>query len=223
MQEVTPPPEWMGGHFNFLPTKRGWGTGIWSRFKFDSQSEIPDLDKTELSSIDNALTGYICGAKITLPKFGQCSFISIHAYPSKVDEKYLHKLQKEVLKTENAKDVWPGDLIWWLTRKLTKSTNQVIIGGDWNTSLLFDKVYGPRGNLGFFSRMKETGWFDALKKFSSDEIQTYYKKNSGPYQLDHIFLTEELYKDLKDGRVQNSNQILSASDHAPVLLDFDIK
>lgn len=218
LQEVTAPPKTIGGHFHYRPTTRGWGTGIWSRYSFDSLSEIPDVDNKELSSIDDALAGYICGAKITLPKFGQCTFISIHAYPSKVDKKYLRNLDKDSLKTENAKEVWPGDLIWWLTRKLPKSTDQVLIGGDWNTSILFDKIYGPRGNLGFFRRMKATGWYDALKKFSDQEIQTYFKSDSAPYQLDHIFLTEKLYNSLKDGRVQSSNEFLMASDHAPVIL-----
>jgi exonuclease III len=123
------------------------------------------------------------------------------------------------VKTPSAGRVWPGDLLWRATRALPSSGASAVLGGDWNTSLRFDEVYGPRGNAEFFDRMRDSGWCDAMKKFQEAEVQTYFRAGKGPYQLDHVFLTSDLFSRLRGAEVTATTQVLAASDHAPIILE----
>jgi len=222
LQEAAAPPEEFGGTFHLNRTRRGWGTGIWSRFPLGSLDTLDGVDATELATALPALKGYVASAVVDPPGGGSIVVVSVHAYPSKVPEKYLGGLDPDVLVAPPQKDVWPGDLLWWLTRRLPTETVPAVVGGDWNTARLFDENYGPRGNREFFERMAETGWHEAMRKFFDSEVQTYYREGRGPYQLDHVSLTGELYDLLGLGLVDASDGVLAASDHAPIVLDFDV-
>jgi endonuclease/exonuclease/phosphatase family metal-dependent hydrolase len=221
LQEVRPPQRAYGGHLHLNPTRRGWGTAVWSGEEFSSLGEVPAGDAVELERELSAVRGYVASAEIEAPT-ASLTVVSVHAYPARVPDEYLEELDLTDLIVAPATAVWPGDILWRLTRGLPTSGRSAILGGDWNTARLFDEVYGPRGNHEFFVRMSETGWFEAIRKFFDTEVQTYFRPGRGAYQLDHVFLTEDLYSNLSSAEVVTTDEILSASDHAPMVLTIDL-
>lgn len=220
LQEAKVPPSTFGGHFHMVNTNRGWGTAIWSKYPFSWTGNFPNGSESLNEKIKEALAGYVASAVIGLSSSCSLSVTSVHAYPAAVKKQYLEDFPIESVKLPSESNVWPGDLIWWSTRFLPSEGGSFILGGDWNTSLLFDKVYGPRGNAEFFARMRDTGWYTAMKKFHETEVQTYYSPGKGPYQLDHVFLTSDLYDGLKTAEVLPTPKVLSTSDHAPIVLEI---
>lgn len=220
LQEVRTPQRVYGGHLHLNPTRRGWGTAVWSGDEFSSVGEVPTGETVEIERELGAVRGYVASAEIEGPT-ASITVVSVHAYPARVPDEYLEDLDLTDLIVPPAKDVWPGDILWRLTRGLPTGGRSAILGGDWNTARLFDETYGPRGNHEFFVRMSETGWFEAIRKFSDTEVQTYFRPGRGEYQLDHVFLTEDLYSNLSSAEVVTTAEVLSASDHAPIVLEID--
>jgi exonuclease III len=220
LQEVRVPPMTFGGHFHIVPTARGWGTGVWSKYPFSWTGTLPRGSDSSHEAIGDALAGYVATAAVELSPGRSLSVTSVHAYPAPVDARFLAGFSIDSVKCPAAAGVWPGDLVWWATRSLPNAGDPIVLGGDWNTALRFDEVYGPRGNAEFFARMSETGWCDAMKKFHDAEVQTYFSTGRGPYQLDHVFLTSDLFNSLQGADVAATPQVLGASDHAPIVLEI---
>ncbi len=219
LQEVRKKPDSAPGALHLLTTKQGWGTGIWSNLELSEKAEILNPEHADYPTLRDAILGYSASANVLVREDRPISVMSIHAYPAEVKPEYLIGFSHPI-KSPSAKMLWPGEIFWWLTKDLPQSGRDIIIGGDWNAALLFDKVYGPRGNEEFFDKMRAAGWRDALKKFQPNETQTYFRKGRHPYQLDHVFLSEALYDRLVNASVDISDTFLSCSDHAPLVLDF---
>ena len=223
LQEASAMPDGFLGEYHFNRTRHHWGTAVWSRYPLTSfDDDLPDIDRQELQKVLPAVDGYLAGALVEVPGVGDVAAVSVHAYPSQVGEQHLTDLDASELVVPPQKAVWPGDILWWLTRKLPAHGTPSILGGDWNTARRFDEVYGPRGNREFFQRMTETGWREALRKFNEEEVRTYFSRGKTPYQLDHVFLTDGLYEPLKRGFVDSSAEVLLASDHAPIVLEIEV-
>ena len=222
LQETAALPDGFPGECHFNPTRRHWGTAVWSHYPLRSFDDLPGIDRQELQTVLPAVDGYFAGALVEVPAVGEVAAVSVHAYPSQVGEQYLTGLDASELVVPPQKAVWPGDIQWWLTRKLPAHGTPSILGGDWNTARRFDEVYGPRGNREFFQRMTETGWREALRKFHAEEVRTYFSRGKTPYQLDHVFLTDGLYETLRRGFVDSSAEVLLASDHAPIVLELEV-
>jgi len=106
----------------------------------------------------------------------------------------------------------------------------IIISGDFNmdrrmdenpTSSKFSKK-GETRHADFFDGILRLGFQDCLRKFHSLPIQT-YRHNRGiyPWELDHMFVTPELYNRLKSINVYVDESILSLSDHNPIVAEFE--
>jgi exonuclease III len=67
--------------------------------------------------------------------------------------------------------------------------------------------------------MRDTGWCDAMRKFHKTEVQTYFRKGRAAYQLDHVFLTQDINERLQAAEVTATPDVLGASDHAPIVLE----
>jgi exonuclease III len=96
-----------------------------------------------------------------------------------------------------------------------------VVGGDLNLSLLWDQ--GRRNNMSreIFANLSSQGFHDLGSIKHKKEIQTYWKTNTGPFQLDHLFSDEETATRLSAFTVYR--EIVTErnwSDHAPVVLEF---
>jgi len=117
--------------------------------------------------------------------------------------------------------VWHSDLIYGAVKQLPPVAENFIFGGDWNTSRLFDKVYGPRGNQEFFDRMEAAGLVETFRLFYTEEIQTWFKKSNSPYQLDHLFSDRTMSKTVRNCMVDSKPALEGLSDHAMLVVDFN--
>ena len=208
------------GHLHFAPSKSGWGTAVWSRHPLGDRVALPPSDDERRSLFAHELDGYVATATVNVPGAPPLLAVSVHAWPAPLKLEVVARLGIDGLKTPAAKKVWPTDLIWLATRHLPSASARVVLGGDWNAARLFDTVYGPRGNQEFFDRMAETGWHEVMRRFHKNEHQTYFRKGRGPYQLDHVFVSSALLSGLASARVETEGGVRSASDHAPVVVEW---
>ena len=100
-----------------------------------------------------------------------------------------------------------------------------LVGGDWNTSPLFDTDYPntkwakAKASTEFFERRKTAGWWDAMRRFHEIEVRTYLDPTT-----DHARSTACSPIPI---RTTNSLAVTSSttqavtglSDHAPVVID----
>ena len=223
LQECQPRAEpHTGGNFYYSPTRRGWGTGVWSRWELSDCGPFPSALSNEWDRYRGALDGYIASACVRVMDTLDLHVTSVHAYPATVPNECLEGFDVDAIRLPSALAIWPGDLVWWAFRGSAQASTPAIIGGDWNTARLFDKTYGPRGNSEFFERMVSAGWCEIARQFHAEEVQTYFKAGKGPYQLDHVFAGALLGEAAVRFDVVRSEPVLAVSDHAALLVEFDL-
>lgn len=109
------------------------------------------------------------------------------------------------------------------------SAKNILIAGDFNMDRRMDD--NPTGskfaNKGttptndFFDALLDMGFYDCMRKFQSNPIQTHRNARSKfPWELDHMFATEDLYNSLTD---INTVEVQELSDHDPIIANFNIK
>lgn len=100
---------------------------------------------------------------------------------------------------------------------------QFIVGGDFNSCRLIDKVQGTKYHTEFFESIESNGFFNCHRKFYDDEQQTFWgKKTKYPYQDDHLFVSEGLADQIISYDVLDYESIKTLSDHTPVLMEISI-
>lgn len=97
-----------------------------------------------------------------------------------------------------------------------------ILGGDLNSALAFDTNYGGRENELLFANLAESGFVDLRLRHQREEVQTYYKARTRPYQLDHVFADRTTELRVRSWTVLGEvASRLGLSDHAPVLVTLE--
>lgn len=102
----------------------------------------------------------------------------------------------------------------------------IIIAGDFNMDRRMDD--NPTGTVfaakdtyptnEFFDAILDMGFHEGMRKFSSDPVQTHHNaKSEFPWELDHIFMTKELYDRLRN---IETIEVPELSDHDPIVADF---
>ncbi len=164
----------------------------------------------------------IASATVETPA-GPVSVSSVYAYPVALQPEHIDGFDPASLRLPSAKDVWPGDLVWWALRDWVPSSGRALLGGDWNTSRVLDHPT-PRGNAEFFERMKRAGWGETARAFFPEEeaAATYARNPARPMQLDHFFASADLARTTTHFEVVRTDAFRDASDHAPILAEFDV-
>jgi endonuclease/exonuclease/phosphatase family metal-dependent hydrolase len=94
----------------------------------------------------------------------------------------------------------------------------VIIGGDFNTSRLFDTPK-PRGNAEFLDRVEEQ--FTSLhRRFHDKDERTFF--GNGEHQLDYLYADSTLASRATNCWVVPREEVDQFSDHSPVVADLEI-
>jgi endonuclease/exonuclease/phosphatase family metal-dependent hydrolase len=108
------------------------------------------------------------------------------------------------------------------------AARRFLVGGDWNTSPLFDNDYPntkwgrAKASTEFFERRKRAGWYDAMRRFHDGEIRTYLDPRTGPREIDRVFTDSETYNELVGCHVLDDVAVTELSDHAPLVVDIAI-
>ena len=107
----------------------------------------------------------------------------------------------------------------------------IVIAGDFNmdrrmddnpTSTRFSKVGEQRHNMFFYSILS-LGFVDCLDLRYPNYVQAYrHSISTFPWQLDHMFAKDALSKTLVSLGVPQTDDVISRSDHNPIIADFDL-
>ena len=99
----------------------------------------------------------------------------------------------------------------------------LLIGGDFNADLQFDKMqYGESHHL-FFERLKDFELYDCVKKFHNKRVQTLRHKTSNfAWQNDYLFAGKKLYDKCISCEVIDDKSLYDISDHNPIIAEFKL-
>lgn len=147
-------------------------------------------------------------------------FASVHTQAGSVKPKILdrHPWDHVPLSTPGRK-VWQMDLIPFELHRLF-ADQTFVWGGDLNSAVRMDH---PKEN-----RLREiwsqAGSCDLRLRFFADEQQTFFAKNSQPYQLDHVFGDAATEARVVDWRVDTEPALSdpALSDHAPIWVELQV-
>lgn len=205
---------WGRDRIAYLPRRPGddWGTAVVSNDR-----------PIELHKIDAAATPWLHelrgAATITRTLDGGLRLISIHSHASPVPEKRFAKGLSRPTRRCRDDAVWEIELIAEELQPIVHG-EQFVAGGDLNSSLLFDEVYGRhRNNWKLFDNLRSQGFIDT--RDTQHEQRTFFRGGAREYQLDHVFADRTTAGRVVGWNVlRDAAQDLELSDHAPVLVDF---
>ena len=230
LQEARPPADvtevWQGG-LVFSPTwlrepgdERAWGSAVLSH-------STPIVDRRESAG----------GPWLTEPQGGAAAIAATDgpdplwlaslysdASPLEPARRELHKDSIGSLKLCEPPKVWTIELIApELARVFGES--RFVCGGDLNSGLLFDSNYRKRSNRALFDNLAALGFVDLRPRHFANEQQTFFAKNKGYYQLDHVFSDPDTEASTRSWRVLTGavERDLPLSDHAPIEVVIDLK
>ena len=117
-----------------------------------------------------------------------------------------------------------SDLTHLLEGKLRKGGKpRVILGGDLNASPQWDDQYRTRSHRNFFQRLESLGLTDCQGAFTAERPRTLRHTTSRlPWVIDWIFASESLARKVTGHTVVESPEMLSLSDHNPVVVTFEL-
>lgn len=143
-----------------------------------------------------------------------------------------HKCENELC--EKKKDQWFTIFIGQISIIVTHlkrihHAKHIIIAGDFNcerrmddnpTSTKFAKR-GERINNLFFDSILDLGFRNCVRKFHENPIRTHkHVRSEYPWEIDHMFCTNELYESLISIEVPDRVVIEEISDHNPIIATF---
>ena len=106
----------------------------------------------------------------------------------------------------------------------------VIIVGDFNDNKIWDKQYVKRGNFSdLASLLSERNIMSCYHEFYSEDFGTetrnsiFWRKNiNTAYHIDYCFASDNLMQKMVKFELGTHKDWLVASDHVPMIIDFDI-
>ncbi|NQT96950.1 MAG: endonuclease/exonuclease/phosphatase family protein [Candidatus Marinimicrobia bacterium] len=116
-----------------------------------------------------------------------------------------------------------SDLTLLLEGKLGQKRN-IILGGDFNASLQWDKQQTGVSHKIMFERLENFGLMNLLKIKYNEPIETWRSNNANrKWQLDYVFVSSNLIDQIKDIKVLYNDRIAELSDHNPIEIRLDWK
>lgn len=137
---------------------------------------------------------------------------------------------------EKKRDQWftifSGQLSMIITYlRRTEKAKNIIIAGDFNCERRMDDnptssrfaERGERLNNLFFDLINDLGFKNCVRKFHPEPIRTHkHNKSTYPWEIDHMFCTNEIYEKLTSVEVDDSVVDEGISDHNPIIANFSI-
>ena len=107
-----------------------------------------------------------------------------------------------------------------------RGAENILIAGDFNMDRRMDDnptgtKFAAKGTYPtneFFDAILDMGFHDCMRKFNPKPVQTHrHARSKFPWELDHMFATENLYESLTD---IHTVAVPELSDHDPIVADF---
>ena len=189
--------------------------------KFGNAIYVKDAVWEELP-IETTRTGSLMVARVTTPKDESLVAISIYGLLEYLPENPSRKMVDPGIHKA------PSDLAYLLEGLTRPKYTNFILAGDFNNDRRMDehptfKRKGKRTTNLMFDRVEDYLLQDCVKEYYPDYVQTYRHTTGGyPWQLDHMFASKKVFRNLKNLYVDNSDEVKNLSDHSPIVADFDI-
>ena len=205
---------------------------------------------TNVNWIDEELKrfdGHIFGHEVEVAGNKKINVVSVYSPYWSLDSLWKNvggrPRHAETIKLNGSKKLWVTDLLWQGLINTMRPNEPWIVGGDFNNSETFDpswqdehpeevKKWGSKnplrtgGNKEIIDRMNNLGLKECLRESNNGVIvPTYTKTYKGRvcrlHQMDHLYVTNDLFKNLKDSaKVGDRVFERSLSDHLPIIADF---
>jgi exonuclease III len=194
-----------------------------------AKEELSPLPLPRPGTLFECLSGYVALATVETP-IGRLAVCSVHT-PARelLDPPLLSEQDHRQLRRVGAERAWYNDVAFAALDALPREAG-FIFGGDWNVARLFDSNYpiGAEGGASateFFRRAAERGWSETLRTFYPEEVRTYLKAGTAPYENDHVFTDAALHRRLTRCEVIETIDgppVIELSDHAPIMAEFEL-
>lgn len=241
LQEIGNIPEEIHNIFEVLSRQAVGKTGRPQRFSTGVLVKGKGIEEIQLSSeyewVNKELgffRGNFISCLVQLKNYEPFHIVSVYSPAWPVDEERLRGIDVFPIKLELRPQVWLIELIWSALKNSISINETWIVGGDYNTSETFDakwqdkhgKRFGIRsfGNKEILDRMYALGFTECLRGFCKDIVPTFQNTTGKKvvHQMDHLFVTNNLYSQLKECEVGDQSIIFgkAMSDHLPIIVDF---
>ncbi|MDP2638419.1 MAG: hypothetical protein Q8P26_05145 [Candidatus Levybacteria bacterium] len=164
---------------------------------------------------------------------GLVKVVSVYSPAWPVNKERLKGIDVSPVKLQLNPNVWGSEIIWSALKNIVSNNEAWIVGGDYNISETFDKEWQDKNGLKFgirsfgnkeiLDRMYEMGFVECLRKYTNKIVPTFkHSRGEIAHQIDHLFVTSNLYSQLKSCIVGDQSIIFgnSLSDHLPIIADF---
>jgi len=196
-------------------TNKSSGSGVLSKELKLNQLEFP---KSHIGSV--------IGASVVLADGKIIDFFSIYAI---LDRYFANENTKNgVSYSSTTLHRILSDLTFPLVRANSKK-HYVVLGGDFNMHVSFDETYNSkdfcsREHRLVFERIEDFGMVECVKKFYPNNVRTYRHttKTRIPLQIDYLYVSKNLEEKIKSCTVLENEEVVSLSDHNPILITLDI-
>ena len=154
------------------------------------------------------------------------TFINVYSPPWEIPKTLFNWEDVGHLKLKKNPQLWITEILYDIV-KSTKFKDDLIFGGDFNHSLMFDfGRNGNRGNQEIINRFHKLGYFDSLGEYNGGLIPTFQNPRGKEliHQIDYLYIPKHLIKSIKSCKVIEKNNVLKnkISDHLPILLDLNV-
>ena len=219
LQESTPP-KWALTEFpnlihnpKYSHLGRQWGNSIlcrqdvYSQYKF--KVEQPWLEK---------ISGAVVVAQPNNPD--GIWIVNMHSHQASLSREIVSEMDELDVPHCHPTKIWEVEVATHFLKPILMG-RQFVFGGDLNSGHLFDINYKYSNNKIMFENFRQQGYIDLRLRHSEIEQQTYFKKNIGPYQLDHLFGDAVTANHTTRWEVlPHVARDLELSDHAPVVIEI---
>jgi len=230
LQEVNSIPEAMSSKYTVLKRKaitknntpQKFSTAILVKGTIKEEIKLRSQHEWVNKELER-FNGNLIAAKIVLDSGFEANVISVYSPAWIIQKDRWKDMDITNVKLENNPDVWVTEILYSALLNENLNNTPWIIGGDFNSSPTFDLTFSS-GNQEILDRMHSLGLVECLEKSNSKLIPTFKNPKGGKiiHQIDHLFITGKLYKNISNCVVGNQNLIFndSLSDHLPIIGDF---
>jgi len=154
------------------------------------------------------------------------TFINVYSPPWEVSNSLYDWKDIYDLKLKSNSKLFITEILYDLIRS-TSFPNNLIFGGDFNSSIKFD--FGRKGNSGnqeIISRLHQLDYFDSLSEFNGGLVPTFQNPRGKEiiHQIDYLYIHKSLLNHVSSCQLVDKRTVLKnkISDHIPIVLDLNL-
>lgn len=232
LQELSSVPSWIRDRYHVYIVAPMFFYGRAAKFNNAVLSKWPIQAEPFLSSsldfvnsIHSKQYGWLLECQIEKSPSELFRVVCVHSPFWAIPKENLKNCDISAIKLPQKQDLWYTELLWSLLKDSMKDKNwNWIVGGDFNSSVLFD-IPNDQGNREVRRRLNECGLTDCLSHYTNIPVPTFRTpKGLFLHQLDYCYVSNPLLPRLKEAWVLSDAEVFGRkkmlSDHLPIICEF---